>query len=104
MYGWRTAHGLQDDPCTLDIGLEGGERRAVGDPHDSLRSQVEDRLHLVLVQRPLQRGIVRHVAVHDANVTDCARADEMGLWDLITDQTHHLCSSPHQSLGKPGAQ
>ena len=72
--GGGTARGLQRDPRPFDVGLEGGERRAVGNSHDSLRGQVEDRVDFVLVEHAFHQRVIGHVTARDADALHRAGA------------------------------
>ena len=52
------AAGLQQRPGALDVGLEGGDRVAVGDADDGLRRQVDDGVDLVLAERAFEQSLV----------------------------------------------
>ena len=69
--------GLEEVPRPAHVGLECRERRAVGHSHDRLRAQVEDRVRLVGVDRPLERAEVLEIPVHHGKAVHVAAAVEL---------------------------
>ncbi len=69
-YPRAAAAGLQQIPCAGDIGLEGGDRIAIGNGNDRLSSQVNNRIDFVFAQGPFQDFTVADISPDNLDLID----------------------------------
>ena len=76
--------GFQQVPSASDVRFEGGEWVAVGDRHDRLGRQVDDRIDLVFAQAPFEHRAFPDVAAYHRHLLDLARTHQFTLRHPIT--------------------
>src|SRR5262249_53559406 len=94
---------FQDGPSSTDIGLEGRDRIPVCDGDDGLRSQMNDRINLILAERALDERLVAHAPLNCSDALAKPGTDKFGLRNRVSHETHDIGADRNESFHQPSA-
>ena len=92
--------GLEQAPSAPDVRFERGHRASRRRADDRLGTQVKDRVDLVLVQRPEQRGMILEFASDDLAAVKGAGGHGAAVGHPVADQDRDPGTARQQLLGE----
>src|SRR6185437_15339960 len=85
------------------IALECRHGIPVRNPNDRLRSQMKNRVDLVLAQRSFEKVAVLYISPHRLHASDVAGSNQLAARYPVPHETYDIGATFQQSLDKPTA-